>query len=86
LEYSIAGASYLVAVRQRTTMLSPQRAFVIHLDSSTDPSAHHPVGRVEHVPSGESAHFRSLTDLLAFFARYVGDEGPADAGPESERR
>lgn len=55
-------------------MLSPERAFVIHLDSSSDLSAQRPSGRVEHVQSGESAHFRSLADLFAFFGRYLNED------------
>jgi hypothetical protein len=63
-------------------MLSPERAFIVHLDSSTDPSAQQPVGRVEHVSSGESKHFASLGDLLAFFAHYVGEDGSAELGSD----
>ena len=51
-------------------MLSPERAFVLHLDSDTDLSAQRPVGRIEHVSSGEVVHFRSLADLFAFLARF----------------
>ena len=66
-------------------MLSPERAFVIHLDSSSDLAARRPAGRVEHVQSGESAHFRSLADLFAFFARYLNKDPRSPAGPEGCR-
>lgn len=51
-------------------MLSPQQAFVIHLDSTTDLAAQRLVGRVEHVASGTSSHFYSLAELLAFLSRF----------------
>lgn len=54
-------------------MLSPRRAFVVHLDSSSDLLAKHPIGRVEHVPTGDSEHFESLEALFSFFARYAED-------------
>ena len=65
-------------------MLSPQRAFVIHLDSASDLSAQRPVGRVEHVLSGDSAHFGSLADLFAFLSRY--SEGDRSSAPPAGRQ
>ena len=45
--------------------LSAHRAFVVHFRTSNN-IAHGPVeGRVEHVVSGQSAHFDSLEELLA---------------------
>jgi hypothetical protein len=35
-------------------------------------------GRVEHVLSGQMAHFRSLDELLAFMARVIGVGGHHD--------
>jgi hypothetical protein len=63
-------------------MLSPERAFLIHLDSSSDLPAQRPAGRVEHVESGESTHFRSLADLFAFFGRYLDEDPRPRARPE----
>ncbi len=58
-------------------MLSPERAFVIHMDSSTNLANQQPVGKVEHILSGDSIHFRSLTDLLSFLERHF--HVPSDA-------
>lgn len=48
--------------------LSAQRAFVVHLGATGAPGRRRFTGRVEHLSSGESAHFSSLRGLLAFFA------------------
>ncbi len=66
-------------------MLSPLRAFVIHLDSASDLSAHQPVGRIEHVVSGDSTHFGSLADLFAFLARYSDPDPSAEPPSRGER-
>jgi hypothetical protein len=63
--------------------LRPDRAFVVHLDVR----AHLPgrvVGRVEHVTSGQVAHFASLGELTAFMAtvlRNQFDEKVREGGP-----
>ncbi len=66
-------------------MLSPLRAFVIHLDSASDLSAQQPVGRIEHVVSGDSAHCGSLADLFAFLARDSDPDPSAESPGGGER-
>jgi hypothetical protein len=53
------------------TPLSVHRAFVVHLRTGSDVTRGPLAGRVEHVVSGQSAHFDSLDDLLAFLARVL---------------
>lgn len=48
--------------------LSPDRAFVVQLRGHPGAFA----GRVEHMASGEAAHFESAEDLLAFLTRGRG--------------
>jgi hypothetical protein len=55
----------------RTPALSPHYAFVVQLSAETQVEAGHLVGRVEHVVSGQAAHFHSLEALLAFLARLL---------------
>jgi hypothetical protein len=55
-------------VRHGST-LSLQRAFVVHLAAGRSRTRRRFSGRVEHLASGESAHFSSLRDLLAFLDR-----------------
>ena len=61
---------------QRTTAkpagfdLSPDRAFVLHLDARARPPRR-VVGRVEHVTSGQVAHVTSLRELVAFLAQVL---------------
>jgi hypothetical protein len=45
--------------------LSPDRAFVLHLDASARPPRR-VAGRVEHITSGRVAHVTSLRELLVF--------------------
>ncbi len=52
--------------------LSVHRAFVVHFRTNTDIAHGQIVRRVEHVVSGESTHFDSLAELLAFMARVLG--------------
>ena len=51
--------------------LSVHRAFVVHLRTSSDVARGPIEGRVEHVVSGQSTHFDSLEELLAFMARVL---------------
>jgi len=51
--------------------LSVQWAFVVHFRTSTDLPQGRIAGRVEHVVSGQSTHFESLEELLAFMARVL---------------
>ena len=51
--------------------LSVHWAFVVHFRLSTDIAQGQIAGRVEHVVSGQSTHFDSLEELLAFIARVL---------------
>ncbi len=51
--------------------LSVHRAFVVHLRTSSNVTREPIEGRVEHVVSGQSTHFDSLEELLAFMARVL---------------
>ena len=46
--------------------LSVHWAFVVHLRTNTDIAQGQIAGRVEHVVSGQGAHFDSLEELLMF--------------------
>jgi hypothetical protein len=51
--------------------LLPHRAFVVQLREHADVARGQWTGRVEHVASGQAAHFQSLEELLAFIARVL---------------
>ena len=51
--------------------LSPHWAFVVQFRAETAVEQGRFVGRVEHVVSGQAAHFDSLEELLAFIARVL---------------
>ena len=54
-----------------TAPLSVHWAFVVHLRTNSE-VLHGPIaGRVEHVVSGQSTHFESLEELLAFMERVL---------------
>jgi hypothetical protein len=55
----------------RTPALSPHYAFVVQFSAETQVEAGRLVGRVEHVVSGQAAHFHSLEVLLDFLARLL---------------
>ncbi len=56
------------------TPLSVHWAFVVHFRTNTDIARGNIAGRVEHVVSGQSTHFDSLEDLLAFMARVLSQQ------------
>lgn len=49
--------------------LPAERAFVVWLRADSRPEAQDYRGRVEHVRTGDLAHFESLDELLAFLVR-----------------
>jgi hypothetical protein len=53
-----------------TLELSPDRAFVVHLDARALPPRH-VVGRVEHINSGRVARVASLRELATFMAKVL---------------
>jgi hypothetical protein len=56
---------------QAASPLSPYRAFVVQFRVETNVARGHYAGRVEHVVSGQAAHFTSLEELLAFIGRVL---------------
>jgi hypothetical protein len=55
--------------------LSPQRAFVVQFREGTW-GEHGPfAGRVEHISSGQAAHFYSMDELVAVITRILADVG-----------
>lgn len=51
--------------------LPVQRAFVVQLHAMAAVTQGQLTGRVEHVLSGQAAHFHTLDELLAFMARVL---------------
>ncbi len=51
--------------------LLPPWAFVVQFRVETDLVQGRCTGRVEHVVSGQAAHFQSLEELLAFLTRVL---------------
>ena len=47
------------------------RAFVVQLHATAAVAQGQLSGRVEHVLSGQAAHFQTLNELLAFMARVL---------------
>ena len=54
-----------------TSPLLPPWAFVVQFRVETDLAQGHCTGRVEHVVSGQAAHFQSVEELLAFLTRVL---------------
>jgi len=52
--------------------LSPERAFVLHLDARAQPPRRM-LGRIEHVTSGRVARIRSLSGLTTFLRDVLRD-------------
>ncbi len=64
--------------------LSVHWAFVVHFRLSTNIDQGRIEGRVEHVVSGQSTHFDSLEELLAFMARVLASvRAPPHRRPSS---
>lgn len=57
--------------RKDGSPLSPHRAFVVQFRPETTVEQGRFAGRVEHVVSGQAAHFFSLEELLTFMARVL---------------
>ena len=52
-------------------MLTTRRAFVVVLDETVEPTAGELTGKVEHLPTGESARFDSSATLIRFIERHA---------------
>ena len=59
--------------------LSPDRAFVLHLDVHAR-LPRQVVGRVEHVTSGQVAHVTCLGELMAFMAKVLRNQVRGERG------
>jgi len=66
---------------ERQSPLSSHRAFVVQFRAETNVEGGRYAGRVEHVVSGQAAHFQSLENLLAFIARVLAE---VRAAPQEE--
>jgi hypothetical protein len=56
---------------QRGSALPAHRAFVVHFAADDGRARRRFAGRAEHLSSGESIHFSSLKQLLAFIGSRV---------------
>jgi hypothetical protein len=70
-EYDITGGP-ITADPVADPPLPVQRAFVVQLHATAVVAQGQLTGRVEHVQSGQAAHFNTLDELLAFMARVLG--------------
>jgi len=69
--------------RAEQAPLSVHRAFVVHFRVNSDVAQGRLTGRVEHIVSGQSAHFASLEEMLAFIARMLATvRAPPHQGPK----
>lgn len=60
--------------KSQQASLPTDRAFVVQFTTTTDMHQRRVAGRVEHVASGHSSHFRSLQELWAFIAQMLGEK------------
>jgi len=59
---------------EEPSSLSPRRAFVVHFRPAARAEERgHWMGRVEHMASGDAAHFESLNQLWAFITRALSE-------------
>jgi hypothetical protein len=68
---------------KRQAPLSVHWAFLVHFRVDSDVAQGRVAGRVDHVASGQTAHFASLEELLAFMARVLAT---VRAPPRRRRR
>ncbi len=59
-----------VVIQTESKALSATKAFIVHV-TDVDPGT--VMGRVEHVPSGDSMRFASIAELADFMFRAVQD-------------
>ncbi|HTT63944.1 MAG TPA: hypothetical protein VMG35_18965 [Bryobacteraceae bacterium] len=55
-----------------------QRDFVIQIRPDADVRAGQLEGRVEHIDSGRSSHFKSVEELVAFLTAMLAADEPSD--------
>jgi hypothetical protein len=69
----------------RDRPLPTERAFVVQLHAEMEVAQGRIMGRVEHVLSGQAAHFATLEELLTFIERVLTSlrtEPPEEPGGE----
>ena len=67
--------------QQTSSVLPPERAFVVQFSTAATPGLRRCEGRAEHVQSGAVVHFHSAAELLAFFRQALRHNGaPAPDG------
>ncbi len=62
---------------EKHSPISVHRAFVVHFRMAADVKRGPFEGRVEHVVSGQTAHFSSLEELLSFIAQVLSTIPPS---------
>ena len=84
---ALTGKAQVTVQPRSTSPLSPQRAFVVQFREDTVVKAGrfvgHVAGRIEHVRSGQAAHFWTLDELLGFIVQVLTtvDADPPDECP-----
>jgi hypothetical protein len=63
-----------------------QRDFVVQIRPETDVRGGQFEGRVEHIDSGRSAHFRTVEDLVAFVVHVDELTNSSPRSPQGEAR
>jgi hypothetical protein len=58
---------------ETSALLAPQRAFVVQFRADANVTAGRMAGRVEHVVSGRSERFSSMTGLWAFIEKILSE-------------
>jgi len=69
----------------RAPELSPDRAFVLHLDAHARPPRR-VIGRIEHITSGRVAHITSVSELMAFLSDVLRQRVTDESSPLAEER
>ena len=64
--------------------LPANRSFVVRFSDKADPTGACLCGRVEHLQSGTTLHFKSEYDLKQFFTHILEDVGQARHGGQAQ--
>lgn len=59
------------ALHDTYSPITIHRAFIVHFRRNSDVARSQLAGRVEHLVSGQAAHFDNLAELLAFIQRIL---------------
>ena len=74
---------FVAAVPGSAPLLPASRAFLVQISGDCDPGSERVAGRVEHVRSGEAAHFVSDDELLSFMRHVLTQKASADREPQA---